>query len=104
MNIIPRTFLLVLLLAPTLSSALDLKVGLMYVDEPLYNGIYSNEYKNKAYDDEPIVGRIELSQKFKIENNASLNVFFMHMSQLTRSDPHHGINAIGAELEFDLFN
>lgn len=98
-----RPFLFVLLFLPTLSSALDLKMGMMYTDEPLYNGVYSDEYKNAVYENEPFVGRIEITQKFKIENNATLNVFFMHMSQLTRSDPHHGINAIGAELEFKLF-
>ena len=93
-----RAALLVLLLAPVTATALNLKVGLMYADEPLYNGTYDGD----EYNETPIVGRIELIQKFRIEKNVSINVFAVHMSQFMRSDPHYGINAVGAELDFDI--
>ena len=96
-----RGILLALLMAPSAASALDLKFGLMYVRDPLYNGVYPDGDKNYVYEEQPIVGRIELIQKFRIEKNATINLFITHMSQFTAPDPHYGINAIGAELEFN---
>lgn len=96
-----RGILLALLMVPTMATALDLKLGLMYVNEPLYNGTYSKYEYQEEFDEESTIGRIELIQRFAIEKkNAFINIFFLHMSQLTSPDPHYGINAVGAELEF----
>ena len=63
-----RGILLVLLMVPSIASALDLKFGLMYARDPLYNGVYPDGDKNYVYEEQPIVGRIELIQKFKLYN------------------------------------
>jgi hypothetical protein len=97
-----KGFLLALLMVPTIASALDLKFGLMHVRDPLYNGVYYDRSPNGyTYPEAPIVGRVELIQRFKFDKNASFNIFATHMSQFSETDPHYGINAIGAELEFN---
>ena len=97
-----RGLFLVLLMMPSLASALDLKFGLMYARDPLYNGTYFDRSENGIeYPETPIVGRIELIQKFKFDPYASFNIFATHMSQFMETDPHYGINAIGVELEFN---
>lgn len=91
-----RGILLALLLVPVSVSALDLKLGLMQTAEPFYDNQY-DEY----IDDDGVVGRVEISQRFKFHKSASFNIFAVHMSLFNERDPHYGINAIGAELEFN---
>jgi len=98
-----RGIFLALLMVPSIVSALDLKFGLMYTRDPLYNGVYYDRSADGyTYPETPIVGRIEVIQRFKFDPNASFNVFATHLSQFSETDPHYGINAIGAELEFNI--
>jgi len=96
-----RGLLLALLLAPITATALDLRLGLAYSADPLYNGVY---YDKRAagytYPDDGIVGKIELSQRFSIDEHVGINIFATHYSYLYYADPHFGINLLGAELEF----
>ena len=97
-----KGILLALMLVPTVATGLDLKFGLMYTRDPLYNGTYREDGTEYWYKETPIVGRIELIQKFRIDEDATFNIFATHMSQFMLPDPHYGINAIGVELEFNL--
>ena len=97
-----RGLLLWLLLLPSVAAALDLKFGLMYARDPLYNGVYNEDGTNYAYKETPIIGRVELIQRFRIDNDSSFNIFYTRLSQFMLPDPHYGINAVGVELEFNL--
>ena len=91
-----RGVLLALLMVPASASALDLKLGLLQADHPLYENLYDH-----YTDDDGIIGRIELIQRFDVAKGASINVFATHLSLFGERDPHYGINAVGVELEFN---
>lgn len=90
-----RSLLFLALIVPTMSSALDIKLGLMQTLDPLYEDLYD------YHDDDGIVGRIDVTQRFMMTPASSINVFFTHMSLWRQKDPHHGINALGVEVEFN---
>jgi len=98
-----KGILLTLLLVPSIASALDLRLGLMQPSEPLYENVYDGvvDRNGNTVDDDGLVGRIELSQRFRVNETASINIFLMHMSLWRERDPHYGINALGVELEFN---
>ena len=96
-----KGLLLALLMVPTTASALDLRLGLAYADEPLYNGIYYDRSPNGIdYPDHGIVGKVELSQHLPIDKHVGFNIFATHYSYLYYTDPHYGINLLGVELQF----
>lgn len=95
-----RGFLLALLMVPMSASALDLRLGLLYSPDELYNGIYQDGDRYYVYPDHGIIGKIEVSQHFPIDEHVGINVFATHYSYLYYNDPHFGLNFFGAELQF----
>lgn len=104
-NIIAAVLLLAL---PFTANALELKLGILNLASPLYEGRYSNPaWSNERYrypiDDTGLVGRIEIGHQFDLNDHVGINVFATHLSMLTERDPHYGVNGVGAELVFTFF-
>ena len=99
-----KLILALMLMCPLLAHSLEIKFGLMQLDEPLYEGVYSDpEMWVETIDDTGLVGRIEIGHNFKLTKSVGINVFAMHMSLFHDKDPHYGVNGIGAELVFTLY-
>jgi len=99
-----KLLLILVLMLPTAASSLELKLGIMKAEAPLYEGVYSDpEMWSDPIDDTGLIGRVEIGHNFKLAENVGVNVFAMHMSLVTERDPHFGINAVGAELVFKLY-
>ncbi len=88
---------------PFATNALEIKLGILDLAEPLYEGVYSDGEKwVDPIDDTGLVGRIEIGHQFNFNKNFGINIFATHLSMLTEKDPHYGVNGIGAELVFTI--
>lgn len=96
-----RGIMLALLLVPATASAIELKLGLLYAQDQLYNGEYTDRNaQGYTYDHNGIIGKVEVSHHFPVDDKFGINIFATHYSYFAETDPHFGINLFGAEMQF----